>query len=215
MLKSGILFSGKLEADDGKLSLVYHYFGEMMKHFEDDRLVLSKVQARWTFIKRDVHALSYLLVPKNAAKDVFFDDKSVAMCAMKKFAARTDPDDDQATMVETVRFVYEMKTLVGDQRELVHNMEAHQYWEIFGKTRYPLLFNCAKKINAMVCSSAASERAWSVFGFIHSQLRNRLSNEKVEKIAFLYINSGFMDEKDKTDYILEDGISLRFEDFEE
>ena len=37
-------------------------------------------------------------------------------------------------------------------------------------------------------TSAASERNWSSFGFIHSKLRNRLGDNKVEKCVYLYWN---------------------------
>jgi hypothetical protein len=40
----------------------------------------------------------------------------------------------------------------------------------------------------MATSSAASERNFSTFGFIHSKLRNFLSNGKVEKLVFMKQN---------------------------
>jgi len=69
-------------------------------------------------------------------------------------------------------------------------MKASEYWNVFGKNKYPLLYACAKPIIGMTGSSALSERVWSIFGFIHKPLRNRLSNEKVEKLVFLYVISG-------------------------
>ena len=55
----------------------------------------------------------------------------------------------------------------------------------------------------MVCSSAASERIWSIYKFIHSRLPNRLSNEKVEKLVGLYVNCAILDKNDFNDYIIE------------
>ena len=59
----------------------------------------------------------------------------------------------------------------------------------------------------MICSSATAERT-STFKFIHSRLRNRLTNERVRKLVFLYTNYVLLDNKDKNDYILEDGAVL-------
>ena len=54
--------------------------------------------------------------------------------------------------------------------------------------RYPALSHVALKVFSIPATSAASERNWSAFGFIHSKLRNRLSNEQVEKIVYIYWN---------------------------
>jgi hypothetical protein len=40
----------------------------------------------------------------------------------------------------------------------------------------------------MAASSAASERAFSTFGFVHSKLRNRLGGDKVEKLVYIKSN---------------------------
>ncbi|EGZ09100.1 hypothetical protein PHYSODRAFT_525573 [Phytophthora sojae] len=58
--------------------------------------------------------------------------------------------------------------------------------------RYPLLKKVADIVFAIPTSSAASERAWSIFDHIHSKRRNRLSVEKVEMLAFIYINYGII-----------------------
>lgn len=60
----------------------------------------------------------------------------------------------------------------------------------------------------MVCSSAASERIWSIYRFIHSRLRNRLGNLKVEKLAFIYVNCAILDKADNTDYISDEGGAI-------
>jgi hypothetical protein len=56
--------------------------------------------------------------------------------------------------------------------------------------------------------SAAAELTWSTFRIVNSRLRNRLTNERVEKLVFIYINSVLLDENDKNDFILEDGAVL-------
>lgn len=83
------------------------------------------------------------------------------------------------------------------------------------RAKEPLLYHYAKGINSMVCSSASSERIWSIFSFIHTKLRNRLSSEKVDKLAFLYVNSAFLDEKDREDYVLNEYVGLCAEDFDD
>ncbi|CAG8570657.1 26723_t:CDS:2 [Dentiscutata erythropus] len=42
--------------------------------------------------------------------------------------------------------------------------------------------------NYLWATSASSERNWSSFNFVHSKLRNRLHNPRVEKIVYIYWN---------------------------
>eukprot|EP00644_Phytophthora_capsici_P002673 jgi/Phyca11/105486/e_gw1.11.336.1 len=59
-----------------------------------------------------------------------------------------------------------------------------------GLDKYPLLSRITIRIYTIPTSSAASERSWSIFKFVHSSRRNRLSNDKVIKLAFIYSNHG-------------------------
>jgi len=54
---------------------------------------------------------------------------------------------------------------------------------------WPHLQQLAKKIFGLVASSAASERNFSTFGFIHSKLRNSLSAAAVEKLVYIKTNN--------------------------
>jgi hypothetical protein len=55
---------------------------------------------------------------------------------------------------------------------------------------------------------SCSEHVWSIYRFIHSLLRNRLANEKVKKLAFIYMNCAILDSDDQTDYIADFGAVL-------
>lgn len=203
-----------MEADDASISLVYHYFGKLLTHFEKDRINLPKVQSRWDFAKKDEHGLAYLLVPKFASSGHFFTSKEDIIGSMKGFASRRNPETAQATMMQFVKYVQDVSALTGPNKDLVDGMTATDYWNVFGKGKYPLVYECAKSINAMVCSSACAERAWSSHGFIHTPLRNKLANDKVNKLAFIYINSGFLDAEDAREYVNSDGTLVRDDDFE-
>ena len=69
-----------------------------------------------------------------------------------------------------------------------------QWWMADG-TDWPLLQNLALRVFAMAASSAASERNFSTFGFIHSKLRNRLTPEKVKKLVYIKANTLQMSDK--------------------
>lgn len=119
----------------------------------------------------------------------------------------------QQVTAQMIKYLDDLEMLTGSGKEIVEVMTTSEYWNIIGKNKYPLLYNYAKKINVMTCSSASAERVWSIFGFLHKPLRNRLSNDKVEKLVFLYVNSALLDDIDKNDYISADHFSLNEDDF--
>ncbi len=56
------------------------------------------------------------------------------------------------------------------------------------KSRYPLLSSVAIKVLSIPATSAASERNWSTYNFIHSKLRNRMVIDRAEKLVYIYWN---------------------------
>jgi len=61
------------------------------------------------------------------------------------------------------------------------------WWKCHG-TAATSLSKLALTVMSIPTSSAASERCWSVMGNIHSDNRNRLTDEHVEKLVFIYFN---------------------------
>ena len=51
----------------------------------------------------------------------------------------------------------------------------------------------------MPASSAAAERNWSAFSFVHSRLRNRLTPDKVEKLVYIFFNKKLQYKEDFDD----------------
>ena len=64
-----------------------------------------------------------------------------------------------------------------------------QYWLTDGAD-WPELQKIALKIFRLTTSSAASERNFSTFGFIHSKLRNSPSTKSVENLVYIKTNMG-------------------------
>ncbi|ETI53269.1 hypothetical protein PPTG_08572 [Phytophthora nicotianae INRA-310] len=58
-----------------------------------------------------------------------------------------------------------------------------------------MMWEIAKLVFAIPTFSAASERAWSIMDFIHSKKRNRLSVEKVDMLAYIYVNDHTVQEE--------------------
>lgn len=112
-----------------------------------------------------------------------------------------------------VQFGSEMSSLQGSRKYTILNIDSKSYWNIFGRHKYPTLYLCAKEVNEMICSSAAPEQVWSNYRFIYTRLRNRFSNDKVDKLAFIHVSCAIFDKNDKTDYIMDDAAVLSGADF--
>src|SRR5688572_8926435 len=61
----------------------------------------------------------------------------------------------------------------------------------------PVLAALATKLMQIPASSAAAERNWSHFGFIHSLRRNKLTNERVFKLVSIYSNLHLINDRNK------------------
>lgn len=59
---------------------------------------------------------------------------------------------------------------------------------IWWQTSKSELQQLAIKILSILTSFAAAERKFSTFGFIHNKIRNRLQNDRVKKLVFIYGN---------------------------
>lgn len=197
---------GKIEANDASLSLVYHYFGELHKHYEGNATIQKKILDRYKFIESPSAGLSFALTPQFAADGVFFNnDKVDIIGSVYDFALAFDEDTAEKVHDEMISYMFFMTNLPENSQKTIMRMSSKSYWSIVGRDKFPNLFKIAKPISEMIASSATAERTWSTFKFIHSRLRNRLTNERVEKLVFLYTNCVIFDEADKNDYVADEG----------
>jgi hAT family C-terminal dimerisation region len=63
-----------------------------------------------------------------------------------------------------------------------------KFWQSRGD-QCPALQKLSQQVLSMVASSAASERNFSTHGFVHSKLRNCLSEDAVEKLVYNKTNN--------------------------
>lgn len=195
---------------------MYQHFGELYKHFQYSPELQAKVKSRWDFLSTECTGISYMLCPKFAANGFYIDADAVDIFThVNKFVEARHPGLGDTAEQEAMRFVSAMTTMTGPRKDTIMKMDAKCYWSVQGRKDYPTLYLCAKPVNEMVCSSAASERVWSIYRFIHTRLRNRLTNERVQKLAFIYINCAILDTEDDTNYMVENEILLNGTDYQD
>ena len=68
------------------------------------------------------------------------------------------------------------------------------FWNVIPPTRFPTLTFYARKIFSLVATSASAERSFSMMGYIHCKLRNRLKLDAVDKLMYVRCNHKYVDE---------------------
>lgn len=185
--------------------MVYHYFTELCELFKDTRSLQEQVEKRFQNFYTDNIGLAYMLTPVYAAKGFYFDGDQIDILGyVKELAEKTDPEAAETINRQMISYVTKMSTLPTKQEHVIFEMSARSYWNIIGRREFPLLFKIAKPIVEMICSSTAAEKAISTFKISNTRLRNCSSNDRIEKLAFIYANNAALDENDKNDYITED-----------
>ena len=186
------------------MCLVYYEFGELYKNFEHSKTLQEMVKKRFDLIFTESMGLAFMLTPKYAADGFYFGDHQIEILSfIGSFLSKRNSIFIEQASAEIISFTSKMTTLSEQHKDVIFKMSAKQYWNVFGRRDFPVLFIVAKSINEMICSSATSERIWSIYKLVHSRLCNGLPNEKAEKLVSIYVNCTILDENDLNDYILE------------
>ncbi|ETO82051.1 hypothetical protein F444_03721 [Phytophthora nicotianae P1976] len=85
-------------------------------------------------------------------------------------------------------FVITKSEWTGRTRVDYHCYSPINWWAIETSRTYHLVQEFAKLSLYVPTSSASCERSWSIFAFIHTKLRNRLTSDRVNKRVFVYTN---------------------------
>ena len=182
---------GKLESNSSDLSVVYSSFKKLSETFSVEETYRELVLERWNFLHTESMGFAYLLSPKTrGGEDMIQDDRKDTINQLKKYinVFFQDAEKRNAGVRELTTF---LASFSYSNNLAVEDIEDHLFWSVYGRIEYPVLAEIAIRVYQVPTSSAESERAWSVFNLIHSERRNRLSNVRVNKLAFVYINRAF------------------------
>lgn len=167
------------------------------------KTVMNVLWDRWDFIYHDIHAVAFALDPRYVGKnfeccnnidtklrlDNIIDEINIRSIRL----APTDSDPSLANIVrnaEFERFRLYVSQMSEDRLHAINSgaLSVLSWWKTV-QFRFPNLYRVAARVFSCPCSSAASERNFSCFSFIHSKLRTRLSPDRVKKLVFIYANS--------------------------
>ena len=201
------------QSDRVPLSDVYNAFVRLPNVFKnvheinnvEKAYLCDLVRSRLEFMYGHAHGVAYALDPRYLCEGIIIDDDGNDFSDeledfIVSFPANDHDDVDDARKVLMSREYTAFRLFAGYQKregsrhylELVDKtISVLNWWQLRGPRRWPLLFEVAKKVFNMAASSAASERCFSAFAFIHSKLRNYLQDTKVEKLVYIKSNYNF------------------------
>lgn len=194
------------EKDTLCLSVLYLQFVELARHpiytsstpgvgKRLQAFILERIEFRWNFIYKSAMAMTYLLDHTKSTSNYFGTAKIDTMMEIIQLAGHLGYDEQKrdGLNLELADFLTEKLGWSDEHRAIYYKSSPLQWWTWDGADKYPLLAPIAQRLFVIPTSSAASERSWSIFKFIHSARRNRLKNETVIKLAFIYSNQGSKD----------------------
>lgn len=170
---------------------------------EKERM-LELLRDRFSFMWSDAHGIAHLLDPRYMGCHLDRKDREKAELHIEKLypeiKANSELDYFKAFVFELKDRDKEFAANIG-----VNKRTVYLWWQSREADDFPTLKRLALKIFSLCCSSSASERNFSTFAFIHNKLRNRLKDDKVEKLVHIFSNhqrlktAGFVDQDE--DYI--------------
>ena len=98
-------------------------------------------------------------------------------------------DDMAAVKAEITAYQLFAATCTGTDEDAINIMGQETWWAVIGLNKFPTLAVAARVLFTIPTSQAESERVWSLYDFIHTKRRNRLSAAKASGLVIMYANA--------------------------
>ena len=167
--------------------------------------LLKLCEKRSNFMNSNAHGISYLLDPKHLGDGVPAPDRERIENLIYLHPLGVNTVSTTESQEVLFREYIAFRTLAIRMRGgrdhsimwknlLAGKTNAFLFWTHHGD-QWPQLQKLALQVFSLAASSAASERNFSTFGFMHSKLRNRLGQDAVEKLVYIKTNSAHFTEE--------------------
>ncbi|MCO5594444.1 hypothetical protein L7F22_048474 [Adiantum nelumboides] len=197
------------DMEGATLGLLVHFMRAAMDEMKacnllapnEKRDVISKVEERWTWMRRPIHGLAALLHPAYKAPELFTDAELLA--DRDAFLPKALTEEEHGKFLEEL-------IAYNDQRggpafaspttwKREYLVKPLFWWDSFGYGHRSLQ-KVAMRLLAQDCSSGACERSWSSYSLIHTKIRNRLSTKQLERLVYCRSNMRMLAAMHKLDH---------------
>lgn len=190
------------------ISMIQHHFENLMKMKEynepifgldiaDQKDILKFIKHRQEFLFTPSMRIAFFL--DHSKKQVCSTDIIPAAVALAKKIGLVNETTEDVLHRELKEFGLMRERWSAGEQVQQAKFDPLEWWTLASKTKFSMARKLALRVFSVPTSSAASERSWSIHSFIHSKLRNRLSNDRAEKLVFVYTNMG---DKNAVDQLL-------------
>ena len=158
----------------------------------DEDVLWGLFDARQERQLRDVHYLSFLLMPQAQFRDIELNDaqNELAQRALQRLLPPPPPDMTAEKQLERAwseltRFRRKTEPFAKSQYWIL-SQDAVAFWMQFLSSS--TIATVAVRLLQTVANSAECKRGFSTLKFIHNLLRSRLTDIRVEMLIFIYVN---------------------------
>jgi hypothetical protein len=151
-----------------------------------DNQIKDIIKRRWEKIYDPVMLVAYLLNPRISEHKL----PEEGMTLLSNFIIKYYPNDSIKIWEQFLQ--YKARSgIFGNSLAWVsiNNVDLLTWWKgNFGAVA-PELTKVAVRVLSIPTSSAAAERNWSTFSYIHDKKRNKLTNDRIFKLVYIYFNN--------------------------
>ena len=171
-----------LESDSTNIADACHTWSNLLRN-EELKPHSAAVKRRFEQAISHWHLVAYLLHPKYRGENLNFEQKEKARALLLKINPLFVTDAINFELKEAPFPV----TYFEDQ--VIKTIDASKWWRSIAKACDISKYFCQLAAHLQTCpsSSAAIERIFSNFSFVHSKTRNRLGIDKVSKLVYCYV----------------------------
>jgi hypothetical protein len=221
------------ESNQPKLSYLYGWWvwllqsTELTTSFVETGKIIAILQERFYNSYSPLWAIAYLCDPvaqkRRPVRITADQTRGIGQYLLKWCRVHGENDDHMAyTLYGQLMEMKDGQGVFSDQFAVnaVQNtsIDCITWWEHHFSDGFPTLYALAKFALSISPTSGAAERNWSAFGHIHCKKRNRLRDDKVEMLVFIYWNLQLMnklsplldrpeEQENEEDYDYEDEIT--------
>jgi len=150
--------------------------------------VTNSLDERWNMFEEYIHWASFILDPRFRQEHIDFTDYENGEFFIKKFTHLECPEEWRRLNNQLLKF-RTFKDMYNEEIEMEEDPKTFWVRLAASSGRDNKLVSVALKVLSFPASAAAVERSFSCVRRIHTWQRNRLEQETLAKLVYIYLNN--------------------------